>query len=312
MRFFWIVFLFFPSLTMAGPVHIPGPHGPLEAGMIAVDGADHAVIIVPGSGPIDRDGNSAQMWLTSDSYKLMAEGLAEHGITSLRIDKRGFYGSERAITDPNDVTIANYAKDVRGWVDYASALAPCVWIAGHSEGGLVALVTAGDPPDSLCGLILLEVSGRPIGQLMIEQFDANPLNALVMAEIKVIVADLEAGKTRDPMTIAPILQPLFTKGLQRYMVDLFSYDPVSIARAWKGPVLIVQGDKDRQVAPYDADLLEDALPQAQRIDLAEGTHMLKVDIAGNPMATYTDRSLPLHRDLVPGIVRFVRGEPVSR
>lgn len=312
MRLLRIVFLLFPALAMGEPVHIPGPQGFLEAEMITVTGAAHAVIVIPGSGPADRDGNSRQMGLSTDTYKLLAEGLAGYGIASLRVDKRGFYGSAGAITDPNDVTIAAYAEDVRKWVNYAADLAPCVWIAGHSEGGLVGLVTALDPPKDLCGLILLATSGRPTGQLMIEQFGSNPANGPLMPEIKAIVADLEAGRSRDPASLTPILRPLFSAGLQRYMIDLFSYDPVIIARQWKGPVLIVQGDEDMQVRPHDADLLESALPQAHRINLVGGTHMLKASVEENPFATYTDRALPLSEELVPGIVRFLGSAPESR
>lgn len=82
-------------------------------------------------------------------------------------------------------------------------------------------------------------------------------------------------------------------GLQRYMIDLFSFDPVIIAHELQGPVMIVQGDHDMQVRPHDADLLARALPQAHREDLAGATHTLKASVDGNPFATYTDRAGPL-------------------
>lgn len=312
MRLFCLLLVLFPALGMAEPVHIPGPLGSLEAEQIAVDGAVHAVVIIPGSGPVDRDGNSPQMGLSTDTYKLLAEGLAEQGIASLRIDKRGFYGSAGAISDPNAVTIEAYAQDARNWVDHASGFARCVWIAGHSEGGLVALVATQDAPESLCGLILLATSGRPTGQLMIEQFEANPANGPLMPELRAIVADLEAGQIRDPASVSPVLQPLFSKGLQRYMIDLFSHDPLNIAKGWQGPALIVQGDADIQVRPHDADLLEGALPQAHRMNLAGGTHMLKAAVAGNPIATYTKPALPLHDELVPGIAKFMEAALPSK
>src|SRR5690554_7400138 len=43
------------------------------------------VIIIPGSGPTDRNGNS--MMVQANSYRMLAEELAEHGIASLRYDK---------------------------------------------------------------------------------------------------------------------------------------------------------------------------------------------------------------------------------
>ena len=297
--------LLLPAFALAEPVQIPGPQGPLEAESLAAEGAAHAVIIVPGSGPTDRDGNSSPMALRSDSYRLLAEGLAAEGIASLRVDKRGFYGSAAALADANDVTIANYAQDVRDWVNKASDLAPCVWIAGHSEGGLVALVAAQTPPDSLCGLILMATPGRPIGRLLVEQFAANPMNGPLMLELEGLVADLEAGEARDPALVSPMLQPLFSAGLQRYMIDLFSYDPISLAQGWEGPVLIVQGEADIQVGADHAGLLAAALPQAEVAMLPDATHMLKQDLPGQPFATYTDPALPLHEGLVPAIARFV-------
>ena len=290
----------------AETVLIDGPAGPLAGELIAVDGAAHAVVIVPGSGPTDRDGNGPQMALHSDTYKMLAEGLADVGIASIRIDKRGFFGSRTAIADPNDVTIAAYAQDTRDWVRRAAALAPCVWIAGHSEGGLVALLAAQEPPENLCGLILLAAPGRPIGRLLVEQMRAMPGNAPFMPEIEATVAALEAGRMRDVAEIPSMLRPMFTAGLQRYMIDLFSYDPAALARQWTGPALIVQGDADMQIKPKDADLLASAMPQALRADLTGATHMLKDDVPGQPFISYTDPTLSLHAGLIPAVAAMLK------
>lgn len=248
---------------MAEPIQIDGPQGALVGELIAVAGARDIVIIVPGSGPTDRDGNSPQMGLKSNTYKLLAEGLERVGVSSLRIDKRGFYGSKAAITNPNDVTIAAYAKDVTKWINRASETAPCVWIAGHSEGGLVALVTAVQHPENLCGLILMASSGRPIGKLLIEQLQVNLANTAIMPDAEATIIGLEAGRLRDPSTLPAVLQPMFSEEIQRYMIDLFSYDPVEVAERWQGPALILQGDADIQLKPHDADLLAAAILDIQ-------------------------------------------------
>ena len=82
------------------------------------------VLIIPGSGPTDRDGNSP-MGVRGSTYRLLAEGLASRGVATLRIDKRGMYGSAGAAKDANAVTIADYGDDVQAWVTRARVSSSC-------------------------------------------------------------------------------------------------------------------------------------------------------------------------------------------
>jgi pimeloyl-ACP methyl ester carboxylesterase len=212
-------------------IEAPGPQGPLKGTMLVpAPGVAPMMLIIPGSGPTDRDGNSAY-GLKASTYKLLAEGLAERGIGTVRIDKRGMFASAAAISDPNAVTIDDYAADVEAWIAAIRKQtgAPCVWALGHSEGGLVALAAARKASD-LCGLALVAAPGRPLGELLREQLKANPANAPILDQALSAIDALEAGKHIDAASLNPELTPLFRPQVQGFLINAFSYNPVELIR----------------------------------------------------------------------------------
>ena len=102
--------------TSERPLEAAGPLGPLKGTLLMPGSAPVAVVlIIPGSGPTDRDGNRPA-GMKASTYRLLAEGLAARGVASLRIDKRGLFGSAAAVKDANSATLADYGDDVKAWV----------------------------------------------------------------------------------------------------------------------------------------------------------------------------------------------------
>jgi len=148
-----------PSAPVQTYVQAPGPLGPLKGTMLSpASGRLAMMLIIPGSGPTDRDGNNP-LGVKAATYRLLAEGLAERGIGTVRIDKRGMFASTAAVADGNAVTIDDYVADVGAWVGVIrkETGVSCVWLLGHSEGGLVALAAAQKLPD-ICGLVLVSTA----------------------------------------------------------------------------------------------------------------------------------------------------------
>lgn len=301
------------ALAAASPMTVPGPEGPL-AGTFedgGTPGGQRApvIVIVPGSGPTDRDGNNP-MGVTAAPYRLLAEALAAKGVSSVRIDKRGMFGSKGAIADPNAVTIAAYADDARAWAKAAATRAgtPCAWLLGHSEGGLVVLQAAQDPR-GLCGIILVATPGRRLSDVMREQLRGNPANAPILAAALAAIDALEAGRRVDPATLPQPIQPIFGAPVQGFLIDLFAQDPAKLAAAVRLPVLIVQGERDLQVKAADAQALAEANPKAQLALLPGVNHVLKA-VAGDDRAanaaTYADPSRPVAPAVVDAIAAFVK------
>lgn len=294
---------------MEAYVEASGPLGPLKGTMLSPAADAPVVLIIPGSGPTDRDGNSP-LGIKAASYRLLAEALAERGVASVRIDKRGMFASAAAVPDGNAVTIADYAADVKSWVASIGRTtgAKCVWVAGHSEGGLVALAAAQEAPD-ICGLILIAAPGRPFGNVLRTQLKANPANAPVLDDALSAIAKLEAGQGVDVSAFHPALQNLFAPQIQKFLISAFSYDPAALIGAQRRPVLIVQGEADLQVPIDDAKRLSNALPTAKLVLLPGVNHVLKTVPADNPganMVAYADPSLPVAPAVADAIAGFVR------
>ena len=305
------------SPVTAVEVEAPGPSGPLGGTLLAPAGARAVVVMIPGSGPTDRDGNSPA-GVRGSPYRLLAEGLAARGIATIRTDKRGLFGSARATVNANNVQMTDYAADVRQWVRVARERtgAPCAWILGHSEGGLVALL-AGQQPEHLCGLILVSASGRPIGAVIREQLRSNPANAPLLDQAMAALDSLEAGRRYDTTGMNPALLPLFAPTVQDYLIRLLAHDPAALIRTVRLPVLIVQGQRDIQVRELDARTLAAANPAAQLVLVADANHALKVIAASSAsdhaaqFANYGDATLPLAPGIVEPIADFVSAHSVT-
>jgi pimeloyl-ACP methyl ester carboxylesterase len=300
-----------PPSAAAAPtestIEASGPKGPLAGTMLAVSAPWAVGLIIPGSGPTDRDGNSP-LGVRARPYRLLAEALAARGISSVRIDKRGLFGSARAVADANAVTIADYAADVHRWVDVARGRtgAPCVWLIGHSEGGLVALAAA-QKPDGICGLVLLAAPGRKLGEILREQLRANPANVALLPQAEAALASLEAGTSVNAANLPPALAPLFAPQVQPYLIDLLAQDPAALAAKVDLPILVVQGLRDIQVAETDARRLAAARPGVKLILLPGVNHVLKAVVSdgrADNLATYGDPALPLAPAVADSITQF--------
>jgi predicted alpha/beta hydrolase len=92
------------------------PDGTLRGTWLAPAGAPGAAaVIVAGSGPTDRDGNSP-LGISASTYRMLAEALGAQGIATVRYDKRGLGGSANVAPDANAVTVAAFAGDAApGW-----------------------------------------------------------------------------------------------------------------------------------------------------------------------------------------------------
>ncbi|MBW8831587.1 MAG: alpha/beta fold hydrolase [Burkholderiales bacterium] len=296
-------------------LEVPGRTGTLKGTLLVPNSNPSAVVlIVPGSGPTDRDGNNL-LGVKASTYRLLAEGLASHGVATLRIDKRGMFASAAAAKDANAVTIGDYVDDVQSWVTIlrSETHAPCVWVLGHSEGGLVALASAKDLQGE-CGFILAATAGRPMGEVLRNQLKANPANAPLLGQALSAIDALEQSRRVDTKDMHPALQVLFNPAVQGFLISAFSYDPTRLISGIAKPVLVLQGQRDLQVNEADARVLKQAGRRASLVLLPDVNHVLKSVTSDDPrsnIATYADPGLPLAPGVVDAISEFLASNAVT-
>lgn len=294
------------SAPVATAITLPAQPAPLHGVLLTPENPSAVAVILPGSGPTDRDGNSP-MGVRAGTYRLLAEGLAAQGIATVRIDKRGVAQSAAAGGDEAALRFTDYSTDARAWAAEAASRAgkPCAWLIGHSEGALVAVKAVEGGDDKVCGLILLSGAGRPAGVVLREQLD-NGLPEPLKAQAFAALSELEAGRT--VADAPPALAALFRPSVQPYLISWLPLAPAALLAAYDGPVFIGQGTTDLQIGVTDAQTLAAADPKAT-LKLWDGVnHLLKTapaDRAAN-MATYADPALPLAPGVAEDVGAFIR------
>ncbi len=205
------------------------------------------VVFVAGSGPSDRD----ESVLGVKPFRDLAQGLAAHGIASLRFDKRTFVhpelfeGSSISVEGETieDAIAAVALLRARPEVDTRRIV-----VLGHSLGALLAPEIA-TRAGGVSALVLLAAPGRPVPDLILEQLrsrgvkpsDLAPLEARVQALPTLAASELVLGVPAG------------------YWQDLAKRDEFGAARSLGRPVLLLRGSDDRQVAAVDQERWIEAL-----------------------------------------------------
>lgn len=275
-------------------------------------GRHPVVLIIAGSGPTDRDGNSTVAvapgrTLHPDSYKLLAAGLATDGVASVRYDKRGVAASAPAMAgmQEKDYRFDTGIADAAAWITMlrSDPRFSRIVVVGHSEGSLIGMVAAQRAKAD--GFVSLEGAGRPAADVLREQLTAR---GVPLAMFGAILDSLTAGRTVE--SPPPELRALFRSSVQPYLISWFRYDPAAELKKLPYATLIIQGTHDAQVSAKDADLLA-AAPGAKLLTIDGMTHVLKIgpaDAATQATTVYADPSVPI----VPKVVTAIALYAMSR
>ena len=262
-------------------------------------------IIIAGSGPTDRNGNSIA-GVFANSYKMLAEELAKQNIATYRYDKRGIAKSAMKNFKESNLVFDDYVSDAKIIFDYIkdSLGFADIYFIGHSEGSLIGIIASQQKP--LKGLISLSGAGRSIDVIVEEQLNTQQQPAKIIKEVTDIFSLLKNGQKPD--SVPPYLYSLFRPGIQPYMISWLKHNPVDEMKKVNVPSLILQGTCDVQVKVDDAQNLHNANAKSIINIIPQMTHTLTnagENCHDENNKTYKDATLPLNTQLVSDIVSFI-------
>jgi pimeloyl-ACP methyl ester carboxylesterase len=261
------------------------------------------VVLLAGSGPTDRDGNTVGGY-KNDNLRMLAEGLAHRGVASLRYDRRGIAESRAAQPTAAGFTFPMLVDDAALWIAELrnGSRFPVQVIAGHSEGSLAAILAAQRAP--VDALVTLAGPGRPHSRGIRDQL-ASTLPSAERATLDSLLAGLVAG--RADVEVPSSLSSIFPPSALGYLASLYQYNPAAELAKVRIPALIIQGTTDLQVPNSDADSLARAKPDAKVVRFVGVNHLLKR--ASGPAAaqwqSYTDPTVPVAPEVVDTIAAFI-------
>lgn len=243
-----------------------------------------AVLIIPGTGAIDRNGAAAATG--SDAlrdalvstvtgigvgagdplYKDLGETLAKSGIAAFRYEKRGTTPSP--LDEGKKLSFADEVGDARAALDLLMQRQEVgtgpIALVGHDTGGVIAMRLAARNP-RVKAVVAVSTPGRPLVDVLAADL-ARVRDAATAEQFRTAVATLaDTGQAPSPEGVPELLQPIFASGHHDYLRTLFTLDPATDAAGVNVPVLLIRGGADRSVTAADTDRLAAALRSGSEV-----------------------------------------------
>ncbi|MDX8353315.1 alpha/beta hydrolase [Cognatiyoonia sp. IB215182] len=237
------------------------------------------VLLVHGSGPLDRDQNSKAAKLQTFAY--LAAALAKAGYASIRWDKRGIGASGG---DYQALRQSLLVADVRAWIGAAQGLGP-IYLLGHSEG--TAIATEAAQGQDVAGLILICPYITPGGEILIRQAARadeavdqwTGIQGWLARTATRIMGRPSQVQARIVRKLEETDNPHIRVGLRKvpahWLRDFVEADLDATHRSNRHPTLLIVAEHDAQCPPEDGAAIAALNPHAELIRISGLSHILR-------------------------------------
>ena len=274
-------------------------------------GSDNVVLIIAGSGPTDRNGNSG-LNLNTYAYKMLSDALVEAGYAVLRYDKRAIGASYLPKEDIPNLIYDDFVSDAERCVAWLREQGYSrVFLAGHSEGGGIAIEVAQRGVVDVAGLVLLAAPGYPMDRILLGQLSAQlvPAHMGLFVVAERLIRKIKGGEVVEEGDVPQELLGLFHPTVQPFLHSSMQRDPCGMISECDEPILIITGGRDIQVTVDNGEKLLAAARNARHVTFEDMSHVLKdapsSDRVEQLLSVYTNSQLPLTENLVSTIVEFM-------
>ena len=271
-----------------------------------------AVLMLPGSGQIDRDDNSKQ--LRTDLFPQLIPHLSRAGLATFRYDKRGVGESEGDFWETGLEDLVFDAKQAVSWLKTRDDIdSSKIYLLGHSEGTLLAMRVAAEDP-SIAGVVLLAGSAKTGEETILWQTKkiSESITGLNRAIIKLLRIDvmksIQKNLNRIKVTTKDSIRIQGRKINAKWMQEFLKYDPRDALKMIQSPVFAITGSNDVQVDPKDLQTMQELiLASFESHEIPELTHLLRIDSSGQGLKTYKRQTKqPVDQSVVDKITGWLQ------
>ena len=263
--------------TLAGTLTLPPNHSALQC-----------VLMIGGSGPLDRNQNSANLQL--NLFNTIAERLAKAGIASVRYDKRGCGLSTGKFDAAGHSELLD---DAACWLQFLNAHPDfqntSIYVLGHGEGALTGAQLAAVYP-TIAGQIMLAPSMENYANVIQRQAENALREVVELPGIKGKlfrfflslggdqIAKQKKLITRICKTSRTTLKVRKQVINAKWIREMIQLDPLAIHAKACIPTLAIAGSKDLQSLPTDLQILKSVItsPFESHV-IPDMTHVLRRD-----------------------------------
>jgi hypothetical protein len=305
----WIFIFVVLAIGMQGMgnLEIKTSDGTLHGSLAKAKGhPGEVIVLIAGSGPTDRNGNSLVLSGRMDGFLQLSRALNKEGYSVFRYDKRtagksrDSFGKEKPIFD-QEIYFDDFVQDAILVVETMREIGyEKVHMIGHSQGALLALRVA--QTGQVDSVVHLSGPGVPIDQVFLRQLESLPKDLYKEAEH----AFQKMRNGEDVGAVSQELEPYFSDQTIPFLLNWMQYDPVEEAVLVDVPLFFVGGDADTQVLGSNLKIFEEKIPGVQSRLIPNMNHVLKrVESERENQQSYQDPSYPLDPILVESITGFL-------